>query len=523
MRFSFIGLVLTLMIGSADAQITSSSISQVNSPLDELNPIISPDGQTLFLTIANHPSNVGGKRDPGDIWYCNWLGDRWSSPLHAGTQINDFAYNAIGGISADGNQLFLLSHYDAKANRAKTQGISIADKTGNGWSAPKNIRIPYFLNRSELISGCFNSDHTVFIFSAETYGTLGVEDLYVTINVDGKWSEPHNLGSIVNTGFQELTPSLSSDDDTLYFSTNGRKGFGSFDVFAAKRLDDSWLSWSSPANMGPSVNSEGRELFYREYDRHGFYLLTSTTSSDGYSDIKLQPGQKDNLIASIISADTVTTVESPAVQDTIEKGGITIKGMIVDAKTGVLIPGRIQTVSSIGLPERVVTESPDGKFELNLDRPDVYALQVEASGYISAHQKIDGRMREGETLDVNFRLHPIEVGAVVNLQDVLFEQSKAELLPESFDELDVVVSFLRQNPSVRIELGGHTDSRGVHEDNVALSQARVNSVKKYLVSKGIESKRITGKGYGGTRPVASNDSEETRKMNRRVEFTIKKF
>ena len=123
---------------------------------------------------------------------------------------------------------------------------------------------------------------------------------------------------------------------------------------------------------------------------------------------------------------------------------------------------------------------------------------------------------------MNFLLQPVEAGVTVNLKNVLFAQGKSELLTESYDELDLVVSFLKTNSNVRIELSGHTDNRGVPEDNVRLSQQRVNTVKAYLVSKGIEAKRITGKGYGGSRPIAGNDTEETRRMNRRVEFTIRK-
>jgi outer membrane protein OmpA-like peptidoglycan-associated protein len=129
-------------------------------------------------------------------------------------------------------------------------------------------------------------------------------------------------------------------------------------------------------------------------------------------------------------------------------------------------------------------------------------------------------MRE---LEMNFNLQPVEVGTTVNLKNVLFERGTANLLPESNDELDLVVSFLQTNPKVVIDLSGHTDNRGVHSHNVRLSQQRVNKVKDYLVAKGISAKRIMGKGYGGTKPIASNDTEESRMLNRRVEFTIRKF
>jgi len=124
---------------------------------------------------------------------------------------------------------------------------------------------------------------------------------------------------------------------------------------------------------------------------------------------------------------------------------------------------------------------------------------------------------------MNFKLQPVEIGTTVNLKDVLFEQGKTNLLAQSYPELNLVISFLKTNPKVRIELAGHTDNRGIPGQNVKLSQARVDKVKAYLVSMGIESKRISGKGYGGAKPIASNDTEETRLFNRRVEFIIKKL
>jgi outer membrane protein OmpA-like peptidoglycan-associated protein len=138
-------------------------------------------------------------------------------------------------------------------------------------------------------------------------------------------------------------------------------------------------------------------------------------------------------------------------------------------------------------------------------------------------ENLDINSADMRELEMNFRLQPVEIGTTVNLKNVLFMQAKTDILPESFPELDLVVSFLKENPKVRIELMGHTDGRGVHADNVKLSLQRVNKVKDYLVSKGIDSRRISGKGFGGSKPIASNDTEESRKMNRRVEFVIKKL
>jgi len=138
-------------------------------------------------------------------------------------------------------------------------------------------------------------------------------------------------------------------------------------------------------------------------------------------------------------------------------------------------------------------------------------------------EKLNVNTYEMKELEMNFKLQPVAMGVTVNLKDILFEQGTTNLLAQSYPEMDLVVSFLKTNPKVKIELAGHTDNRGIPTQNVKLSQARVDKVRAYLISKGVESKRITGKGYGGSKPIASNDTEETRQFNRRVEFIIRKF
>ena len=381
----------------------------------------------------------------------------------------------------------------------------------------------------------------MFVFSAESYGTLGVDDIYVSIKQDGKWTEPKNLGSTINTQFQELSPSLSDDNTTLFFSSNGRKGNGSFDIYSTTRLDDTWTNWSAPVNLGPKVNTEGRELFYRVYPARGYALFTTTTSSDGYGDVRI--GAPDDVFP---SGDTViyASVHNPHKQDTSSpvaderkvttdansdktipekipaKTEVKVYGRITNAKTGEAIPAR---VSFQGPDSNAVSFTSDSNGYSVAVPSSQYTIRIEANGYISSLEKLDINVLEMRDLEMHFKLQPVEVGTTVNLKNVLFAQAKTEILPESYPELDLVVNFLKDNPKVKIELMGHTDGRGVHVDNVRLSQQRVNKVKGYLVSKGIDGKRISGKGFGGTRPIASNDTEESRRMNRRVEFVIKKF
>jgi OOP family OmpA-OmpF porin len=378
-----------------------------------------------------------------------------------------------------------------------------------------------------LSSGSLAVNNTIFIFSAETYGTRGVDDIYISKFENGSWTEPQNLGSSINTKFQELSPSLSDDGKTLYFSSNGRKGQGSFDVYASTRLDNSWTSWSTPVNLGTEVNSEGRELFFRNIPDSENAIFTSTKNSDGYGDIKLNhvnnpKPQIDTLTVPVNNIDTTATVavENP-VQPVVDNQLI-VYGKITDSKTGQPVDAKI-VFTSPGAESALIEKSLGGNYKILILSGQSYHIAIEAHGYISAFEKLEPALMSSKEIEMNFALQPVEVGTVVNLKSVLFAQGKTELLSESYDELDLVVSFLKENSHVKIELSGHTDNRGVQADNIRLSQQRVNTVKAYLVSKGIDPKRITGKGYGGAKPISSNDTEETRKLNRRVEFTIRKL
>ena len=523
MRFIFSSFLLLVTFLSTAQHLTTNSFQLSNTAYDELNPVVSPDGKSLYITVSNHPQNTGGKKDPGDIWVCVMTEtNQWSAPVHAGTLLNDIGFNAVAGFSADGSQMFLLSHYGSSGNAPRTQGISVARSSNNGWSKPENINIPYFQNKSGVLNGYILPDQSVFVFSAETYGSRGVEDIYVcTKSPSGSWSEPKNLGSVINTRFQELSPSLTEDGKTLYYSTNGGKGQGSFDIYSSTRLDEGWTNWSAPENLGPEINSEGRELYYRPNEKSGYALYTSTKNSDGYGDVKIyisgQPVLKDSVPN---PPDTVTKIVVVNREPEADKR-VKVYGKVTNAKTGESIMADILfTAPSASQESHATAESG---YTVLVPSTDQYTVKIEATGYISTLEKLDIQTYEMKELEMNFKLQPVEVGATVNLRDVLFEQGKTALLPQSYPELDLVIGFLKANPKVKIELSGHTDNRGIPAQNLKLSQARVEKVKSYLVSKGIDKKRITGKGYGGNRPIASNDTEETRLLNRRVEFTILKF
>jgi OOP family OmpA-OmpF porin len=515
MRFKIVFFLLVFGYGGL-AQDKQEAVPGVNLSYDEKSPVLSPDGKLLFFTVSHHPKNIGGARDNGDIWYAEFDGFQWSTPVHAGAVLNNSDYNAVAGFSADGQQIYLMSHYDPTGGPSKTQGISISKRTGSSWSQPENISIPYFQNKSSYLSGSISNDGSIFVYAAETYGSR-VEDIYATIKgADGKWSDPKNIGRIVNTQFQEISPWLAPDGVTLYYSSNGRPGCKSFDVFVTKRLDDTWFNWSPPESVNAVVNSDGRELFYRQYGE--FAMYTSTKNSDVYGNIKIYRPDAPFFpatVASIVLKDTVIRQQEIEVSEPAFK----VYGVITNAKTGEAVRGLVIFENADTTFKAAVSIAG---YSCPLNGNKKYIVRIEAPGYISEVEKLEAKSTEVKSIEMNFSLQPIEVGSTVTLDNVLFMQSKAELLPESYPELNEIVEFLKNNPRVEIELAGHTDSRGSFRQLMSLSQQRVNRVKSYLVSKGVDGKRIVGRGYGGSKPIASNDSEETRMLNRRVEFVIKK-
>jgi OmpA-OmpF porin, OOP family len=507
-KWILIGAVSLLFANTNSAQ-TPSDFSLVNTPYDEQNPVISPDGKVLYLTIGKHPQNVGGKKDPGDIWVSLKIDGKWQAPIHGGSQINNANYNAVAGFSFDGNQMILLGHYTKDGN-ITTQGISVAEKEANGWSFPKNRGIPYFKNQSEEWSGFLSEN--AFVFSADSYGSRGAEDIYVSLVKDGRWQEPINLGKVINTPLQEFTPSLSIDGRTLYFASNGHQGLGSFDIYKSERLDDAWTNWSVPVNLGETVNSESRELYYRI--TNSGVLYTSTRDSNGYGDIRklletTEPLPKVDTLIRLVEK----------IPDTELQNQVIITGKVTNSKTKAGITASIRFKADTTI---VVQSTANGLYQATIPSGKVFTIELESKGFVNRIEKLDIRTLQLKKLELNFQLQPIEVGTLVSLKSILFNMGTTTLLEESYPELDAVVDFMKSNPKVEIELEGHTDNRGDAKKNLVLSKERVDRIKAYLVSKGVASRRIRGKGFGGTKPIATNDSEEARKLNRRVEFLIVK-
>ncbi len=518
----------------------------LNSSANEAAPILSPDGQTLYFVRQYHPRNVGGVTDPGDIWYSDLQADgQWGEATHGGKTINNRFYNGIVGF-VDDQTAYVHGHYLGGNKKPTTQGMSMTSGQKDQWNTPEAVKIPYFYSKSKHQSGSLHSSGQIMLTALQSYDSRGAEDLYVLFRQsDDSWSEPKNLGSDINTAYQEMTPFLAPDGKTLFFASNGYEGFGSRDIFMSVRLDDSWRSWSNPKNLGTSVNTPGTELYYGIPQSSDYAYLSSTQNSDGMADVvKVRVNPEDEEILAeadstldipeekplptppLVTENTADPEPEEVVEEVPEEPEVpmvTITGKVINTKAQQPLNAEliVQSVrNDTTLIETVQTDA-QGVFNVSLPLGDNYELSVESEGFIRQRDKLLlTATSEASTLERNYQLTPIEVGSTVNLENVLFDRGTADMLPGSSERLDEVVNFLDENPEVAIEVGGHTDNRGRADLNLELSRRRAEAVRDYLIEQGADANQVTAKGYGGTQPIASNAIEEERRKNRRVAFTI---
>ena len=252
---------INLVKGLSEKRIEKINLGKdINSENSEYVPVISPDGKTLYMFVLGDTRNVG----EGDIWYSSKLSDiSWSPRKNIGEPLNNEASNFVISVSPDNNTLFLSRRYKAKWKNVvdNGEGFSISRKTKLGWSAPRDVVVENFKNKNKYGEFCMSADQKTLIHAIEMNDSKGDQDLYVSFRkVDGSWSRPKNLGSTINTIKAENSPFLASDGVTLYFSTNGRPGYGKNDIFMSRRLDDSWVNWSEPENLGPSINTKDMDM-----------------------------------------------------------------------------------------------------------------------------------------------------------------------------------------------------------------------------------------------------------------------
>lgn len=459
----------------------------------ERNPVITPDGKVLFFERQYCEFNIEDSTK-GDVWFSTLENDKWSEAQNMGRPINNGANNFVISVSPDNNSMLLANLYSEDGKTSKGSGLSIAYRKDEGWEIPKEIKIKNFSNKNKYVGYFLANDNKHLLMAIEKEKGFGLKDLHVSfVEDDGSWSTPLNLGNVLNTYNEEANPFLASDGKTLYFSSKGQPGYGGYDLFVSKRLDDSWINWSKPQNLGNVINS----------------------SLDDLSLFLAAKGDK----AFIGRGNDIYEINNTAKQDPV----ILVKGKVYDSKTNQIISTAI-VYNKLGNSNELGTAISDPKSEsysIVLPYGEKYSFMAEKDGYYAVTQNVDLlNLTEYKEITVDLYLNPIEKGQTIRLNNIFFDSGKYDLLSESNAELEKLHKVLVENKKLQIEISGHTDAVGADKDNLVLSTNRANAVMNYLLAKGIQRERLTAKGYGETKFITTNETEAGKQQNRRVEFSI---
>lgn len=472
---------------------------KVNSPHHESAPIISPDGRTLYFFIANHPENNKGKDGTQDIWFCekDSVGE-WQKAQHMTAPLNRHNFNQVMSVSPDGNTLLIRGGEGKDAD-----GFSLTHQVNGEWTAPRKLDIPGYekMKNGIFSSGFMSGDGQVLLLYFSEKKESKYSDIYVSfLQESGKWTEPKYIKSNINTKYDEFGPFLASDDKTMYFASNRPGGKGSTDIYVARRQDDTWMNWSVPENLGAPVNTKGFDAYY-SVDASGVNAFTTRAfmSADGGSldVLGLRPKKE-------------------------EKPVIFLSGRVLNKKSDMPLEADIEYNSEEGVSV-VRSDMNDGEYRIGPLEPGVQILNAGAAGYLNLTDSVDiANVKADVEIRKDLLMTPLEVGTTVRLNKIFFDYNKITLREASFPELDKVVELLKLNPAIQIEIRGHTDSDGSDEYNLQLSQGRASQVREYLLGQWITSDRVIATGYGESMAEVSNDTEEGKQINRRVEFTVLK-
>jgi outer membrane protein OmpA-like peptidoglycan-associated protein/tetratricopeptide (TPR) repeat protein len=462
----------------------------INSEESEYFPSLTIDGNELIFTRRLHNYNE-------EFFGSIKQGNKWRRAIRLKGNINTPLNEGAQNISQDGQWLVFTG-----CNRPDGFGscdIYISYLTNDGWSEAMNLGGRVNTDQWES-QPCLSPDKRDLYFASRRLGGYGGSDIYVThLQPNGKWSEPENLGPTINTAGDESSPFIHADNQTLYFTSNGLPGYGEEDIFISRKDDAG--KWTTPQNLGYPINTINHEgtIFITADSKTAYYASDRSDSKGGldmYS-FELRP-------------------------DIRPFKTLWVKGKVYDKKTTQGLPSAVELIdlASKRTISKVQTDET-GNYLITLPVGKDYALNVNRQGYLffSDNYSLKGKSPDS-TYEKDIPLQPIEVNATIVLKNIFFDFNKYDLKPESQVELDKVVQLLNENPTVKIQIEGHTDNIGNAADNLKLSTSRAKAVVNYLITKGINPTRLTPKGFGATKPVAENKTEEGRAENRRTELKV---
>ncbi len=487
---------------------------EINTPYPDYAPVITPD-ESILLFTSRRQGTTGKKKDRDneffeDVYISQRTDSVWGYAKNLGEPINTDIHDGSIGISPDGKELYLY-----KEDNGGDIYSSIKDKEGK-WSKPKPVQGKINTKYNEP-SICFSSDgNFLFFTSSRKEGRGGLDIYFCKKDKKGKWSDPVNLGSAINTEYEEDCPYFEVKDSTLYFSSNGHQNIGGYDIYKSKLNNG---VWSKPENLGVPVNTTDDDIYFviSGDGKHGYF---SSVSDKGYGDkdiYRLDMSKADEIVQPIPEAQPEAAVVDSAINSNSKADEIIAVAPATEEP--------VATPEPVVEPENAPTEEtgsmkPIPKSEEHHAIKPVPVKEKPVLKHINATSPQKKKpVRKSSVAHLDLSMLP--VGKIVILRNVYFEFDKTVFTKESLPELEDLTNLLSSNPSLKIEIGGHTDALGNPEYNNILSQNRAKAVVSYLTSKGIDSSRLSYKGYGEHIPLASNDDEdEGRELNRRTEFKV---
>lgn len=490
----------------------------INTKYPEYSPVFDFKDSILYFT-SRREGTTGGKLAPDgkyfeDIYFSKLEknGDQyiWSEAKPILGAVNTKYHEATVSLGNNGKILFIygsaIGYGDIYYSELNQKGE---------WSFMKEF--PVINSQYRETHASLSPDGKTLYFTSNRPGGYGGLDIWKTELGENGWLEPENLGPIINTKYNEDAPFILPDGVTLYFSSQGHVNMGGYDIFFTNLTEDGF--WNSPTNMGYPINSPDNDVFYYPSPDEK-YAFFSSADIKGY-------GDQDLYLMNIISnrANQVKLIVR------------TIDALsFMPVKADIVIQNTIDNNIEY---ELLSDESGYGEAFLDYDKK--YLLIASAPGYINNNKIIsilnddprsvvlmDIFLEKAEIAQQNQEIAEttepakelLKVGESFILRNIYFDFDKATLRPQSIEELDHLYQFLVNNPTAIVEISAHTDRIGSYEYNINLSKRRAQAVVDYLINKGIDSKRLIAKGYGFTKPVATNSTEEGRQLNRRVEFKI---
>lgn len=461
-------------------------------------PVLTADEQELIFTRRMGP----GPDDDEDLVVSKKdENGNWTIPVSISKNINSKYNEGTCSISADGRMLIFTSCIGRKGYG--NCDLFYSRKVGDEWSVPVNmgpeINSPAWESQPSL-----SADGRVLYFVSDRRGGIGGRDIYVSQKTsDGKWSPAAVMPQPINTPFDEISPFIHVNGRTLFYATNGKPGFGGFDIFKTEQVNG---KWGVPVNFGSPVNDHEDQ----------FSLFISADGTRGY--YSHEDGTREN------SARLYEMAIPKELQ--IAYRSNFVKGVVKDKKSGLPLQSHIELydLKNDELVSVVESDSVSGQYLMVLTTGSDYALYVTAKDYLFKSLNFNYEDNfDPKPVVIDVLLEKADRGATAVLNNIFFDFDKFELKERSKTELNKVVRFLNEKPAIHVEIGGHTDSDGTASYNKQLSLKRAQSVVSYLVEKGIDKARLSEKGYGADFPVRPNDSEENKQANRRIEFKIVQY